>query len=185
MISWVSSLYISVCRHKFDITWIINVKVVQFWSDLFKKIIYSHSHSQADSLSSISLPIKQLWCWCNTFLGLTQLVRFVFSLYFTRRYSPLHRLSSSSCGGLWPLAQDFLYCFFWYFLMFSSNLSNFEKIQKKLKSRQGSPVDRRTSTAEAPPIGKIHHFSKITVTFKPVMGFWCSSGFRKFWITIK
>ena len=35
------------------------------------------------------------------------------------------------------------------------------------KSRQGSPVDCRPSTAEAPPTGKIHTFSKMAVTFEP------------------
>ena len=42
---------------------------------------------------------------------------------------------------------------------------------------------RRPSPAEAPPIGKIRLFSKMAVTFEPLMGFWCPSGFRKFWIT--
>ena len=36
------------------------------------------------------------------------------------------------------------------------------------------PVDNRPSTAEAPSIGKIHTFSKIAVTLKPVMQFQCS-----------
>ena len=30
------------------------------------------------------------------------------------------------------------------------------------------PVDNRPSTAEAPPIGKIHPFSEIALTFEPV-----------------
>ena len=54
----------------------------------------------------------------------------------------------------------------------------------KKKTRQGSPVDRRPSTDEAPPIGKINPFSKMAVTFEPLMRFWCPSGFRKFWITM-
>ena len=33
-----------------------------------------------------------------------------------------------------------------------------------LKTRRGSPDDRRPSTAEAPPTGEIHPFSKIAVT---------------------
>ena len=33
------------------------------------------------------------------------------------------------------------------------------------------PIDNRPSTAEAPPIGKIHPFSKIAVTLEPVMQF--------------
>ena len=40
-----------------------------------------------------------------------------------------------------------------------------------VKTRQGSLVDRRPSTAEAPPIGKIHSFSKMAVTFEPLIGF--------------
>ena len=32
-------------------------------------------------------------------------------------------------------------------------------------------VDRRPSPAEAPPIGKIHLFSKMAVTFEPLVGF--------------
>ena len=39
------------------------------------------------------------------------------------------------------------------------------------KTRRGSPVDRRPSTAEAPPIGKIYPFSKMAVTFEPLMRF--------------
>ena len=39
------------------------------------------------------------------------------------------------------------------------------------QTRRGSPIDRRPSTAEAPPRGKIHPFSKMTVTFDPVIGF--------------
>ena len=35
-----------------------------------------------------------------------------------------------------------------------------------------------------PPIGQIHTFSKMTVIFEPLMGFSCSSGFRKFLFTI-
>ena len=38
-------------------------------------------------------------------------------------------------------------------------------------SRRGSPVDRRPSTAEAPPTGEIHPFSKMAVTFEPLIGF--------------
>ena len=45
------------------------------------------------------------------------------------------------------------------------------KYLKENKTRQGSPVDCRPSTNEAPPIGKIHLFSKIAVTLEPVMQF--------------
>ena len=45
------------------------------------------------------------------------------------------------------------------------------------QTRRGSPVDRRPSTAEAPPIGKIHPFCKMAITFDPLIGFWCPSGF--------
>ena len=40
------------------------------------------------------------------------------------------------------------------------------------------PVDNRPSTVEAPPIRKIHPFSKIAVTLEPVMQFRCPSRFR-------
>ena len=36
----------------------------------------------------------------------------------------------------------------------------------------------RPFTAEAPLIGKINPFSKVTVTFEPVKRFGCPSGFR-------
>ena len=39
----------------------------------------------------------------------------------------------------------------------------------KTEKKRVSPVDRRPSTAEAPPIGKIHPFSKIAVTLEPIM----------------
>ena len=38
-----------------------------------------------------------------------------------------------------------------------------------IETRRGSPVDRRPSTAEAPPIAKIHPFSKMAVTFEPLI----------------
>ena len=40
-----------------------------------------------------------------------------------------------------------------------------------LKTRRGSPVNRRPPTAEAPPIGQIYAFSKMAVTFEPMMQF--------------
>ena len=39
-----------------------------------------------------------------------------------------------------------------------------------LLTRRGSPVDRRPSTAEAPPKGEIHPFSKMAITFEPLIG---------------
>ena len=41
-----------------------------------------------------------------------------------------------------------------------------------------SPVDNRPFTAEAPPINKIHPFSKIAVTLEPVMHFGFPSRFK-------
>ena len=46
------------------------------------------------------------------------------------------------------------------------------------ETRRSSPVDRRPSTAEAPPIGQTHPFSKIAVTFEPVVQFRCPLRFR-------
>ena len=47
-----------------------------------------------------------------------------------------------------------------------------------LKSHKMDSTWPRNHCAEAPPIGKIHPFSKIAVTFEPVMQFGCPSGFR-------
>jgi hypothetical protein len=54
---------------------------------------------------------------------------------------------------------------------FKASLSLTENNQILVKTRRGSPVDRRPSTAEAPPIGKIHPFRKMDVTFEPLIGF--------------
>ena len=39
-------------------------------------------------------------------------------------------------------------------------------------------LQAQTLSDEAPPIGKIHPFSKTAIPFEPVMQFGCSSGFR-------
>ena len=49
---------------------------------------------------------------------------------------------------------------------------------RQAETRRGSPIDRRTSAAEAPPIGKIPPFNKIAVTLEPVMQFGCPLRFR-------
>ena len=41
-----------------------------------------------------------------------------------------------------------------------------------------------TLTDATPPTGKINPFSKMAMTFEPIMGFGCPSGFRKFLIMI-
>ena len=56
--------------------------------------------------------------------------------------------------------------------------------EKGIKTRRGSPLDCRPSPAEASPIGQIYPFSKMAVTFEPLMGFRCPSGFRKLLITM-
>ena len=38
----------------------------------------------------------------------------------------------------------------------------------------------RPSPAEAPSIGKIHPSGKMAVSFEPLLGFWCLSGYRNF-----
>ena len=55
---------------------------------------------------------------------------------------------------------------------------------KRYKQACCAGCRRRPSPVEAPPIGKIHPFSKMAVTFEPVIKFWCPSGFRKFLITM-
>ena len=71
------------------------------------------------------------------------------------------KLKSSNCDKAWIM----------------TNLNLWE-------TRRGSLVDRRPSTAEAPPTGKIQPFSKMAVTFEPLIGFWCPLGFRKVLITM-
>ena len=39
-------------------------------------------------------------------------------------------------------------------------------------------LQAQTIPDEAPPVGQIHPFSKIAVTFRPIQRFWCPSGFR-------
>ena len=51
-------------------------------------------------------------------------------------------------------------------------------IQNSGKLDRVGPVDRRPSTDEAPPLGKIHLFSKIAVTLEPVMQFGYSLRFE-------
>ena len=59
---------------------------------------------------------------------------------------------------------------------------NTEVIYKKstgsCKTKRGRPVDRRPSTDEAQPTGKIHPLSKIAVSLEPVMQLECPSRFR-------
>ena len=43
--------------------------------------------------------------------------------------------------------------------------------RQQIGTRRGSPVVRRPSTAEAPPTGENHPFSKMAVTFEPLIGF--------------
>ena len=45
-------------------------------------------------------------------------------------------------------------------------------------------VQAQTLPDATPPIGQMHPFSKMTITFKPLIGFRCPSGFRKFLITM-
>ena len=45
-----------------------------------------------------------------------------------------------------------------------------------LKQAYCAGCRRRPYPAEAPPLGKIHLFSKIAVTSEPLMGFWWPSG---------
>ena len=77
---------------------------------------------------------------------------FMFMFILTKRYRPLHGPTYSSCRGLWPLATAFfalrgkkehtrlflpilgnVWCSVVTLVIFSSNLSNFEKNKKKIK----------------------------------------------------
>ena len=50
-----------------------------------------------------------------------------------------------------------------YDVIFGENYLKYLKTPDLQKTRRGSPVDRKLSIAEAPPIGKIHPFGKIVV----------------------
>ena len=52
---------------------------------------------------------------------------------------------------------------------FDNNKSEITSLLRRLQAQ--------TLPNEAPPVGKIHQFSKIAVTFEPVMRFGCPSGF--------
>ena len=79
--------------------------------------------------------------------------------------------------------------------LYDSKLDGIGPVDKKTLHRHASSPCLETSllrrlqaenlSDEAPPIGKIHPFSKMAVTFKPLIGFWCPSGFRKLLITVK
>ena len=84
-------------------------------------------------------------------------------LNVTRRYGPLYGPTSSSCGGLWPLAEAFIalrakkevIMLFWpifgiflcpvlTLVTFSSNINNFERNSKKtLKKKQKNPKNSK------------------------------------------
>ena len=89
--------------------------------------------------------------------SLTLIMPFVWYVIFTRRYDPLRGPTSSSCGGLQPLAKAFfalsakkeLSMMFWPILgdfwcpvvtvvTFSNNLSNFERTKKQKKNPKKS-----------------------------------------------
>ena len=53
---------------------------------------------------------------------------------------------------------------------FGTTLGKKTSISTHMRTRKGSPFDRKPSTDEAPPIGKIHPFGKIAVTLDPEMG---------------
>ena len=52
-----------------------------------------------------------------------------------------------------------------------ANIKIFVENQLYSKLDGVGPVNNRPSTAEAPPIGKIHPFSKIAVTLEPALRF--------------
>ena len=53
----------------------------------------------------------------------------------------------------------------------ASIVTLFIVMQMLYKTRRGSPVDCRPPLAKAPIIAKLHTFSKMAVTFEPLMGF--------------
>ena len=92
----------------------------------------------------------------------------------TRRYGPLRRPTSSSCGGLRTSAKVFfcpagkkkkLSCFFGKFLAIlvsSSKLSNFKKNTKNSKNLKNTK-NKILKTKKIPPLVATHHLSSDTV----------------------
>ena len=97
---------------------------------------------------------------------------FVFWKFLIHLLVTVHKLLLISQEVYSGIAFTTIYCHLCR-IYFTSFLQLFWK-----QTRRGSPVDRRPSTAEAPPMGQIYPFSKMSVTFEPVMQFWCPSGFR-------
>ena len=64
-----------------------------------------------------------------------------------------------------------------FFLSWNISYNNFVRIHKK-KTSLLRRLQAQTLSDEAPPIGKIHTFRKITITFEPVMQFGCPLRFR-------
>ena len=91
--------------------------------------------TQEDCQAERYLDNVQRECGCVPWALRSALTKQVFTQ--TRRYSPLRRLSSCSCGGLWPLSvaffcpagnkKNYVYFFAYFrpFLVFSRNLSTF------------------------------------------------------------
>ena len=57
---------------------------------------------------------------------------------------------------------------------------NFKHVETSLLRK----LQAQTLPDATPPIGKIHPFSKMAVTFEPLMGFGCPSVLRNFLITM-
>ena len=81
--------------------------------------------------------------------------------------------------SLWVFFGCFMVIFVVFFMVvFAVVVVIFIFFPSLYRNKRGSPVDRRPSTAEAPPMCKIHPFSKNVVTLESVMQFECPSGFR-------
>ena len=76
-------------------------------------------------------------------------------------------ISKTSCENK-TFANSVEFNHFFLHLVYQLFISNYSEHEKLDGVRL---VDNRPSTAEAPPIGKIHSFSKIAVTLEPLMGF--------------
>ena len=90
-------------------------------------------------------------------------------------YKWTRKFLGMQCGMLWNSNSSPTV---WRWCMFIRPRKLFLKDWQVSKTRRGSPNDRRHPTAEAPPIGKIQPFSKITVTLEPVMQIRCPLRFR-------
>ena len=89
----------------------------------------------------------------------------------------INRMDSARSNCFCQICQ----IFFQIWIFQSENFKLLGKYHLHTLTRRGSPVNSRPSNDEAPPIGKIHPFRKMTVAFEPLMPFFDLHDLERFW----